>query len=189
MDSVLDWRSTTAFSPQTARSASTAATFQQLDVFARDERRPAAFSVPRDIPRRVAVRLQIEDRSIELTFHLGNNLPGWINPVLSSLSERWGVKPGWDTYDARPTEIEHVDRLLNCLYALMNDASTPPIITPLADGGVQAEWHRNGNELELVVPADGPARYYYYNAKTKAERKDILKESRHALVRRLIAEF
>ena len=98
------------------------------------------------------------------------------------------MKPGWDSYDAKATDRENVVRLLNYLSALMQDTSTPPVVTPLSDGGVQAEWHRQNKDLEIVVPADHPARYYYYNAATEEEEEEDL-DSNHARVQDLIRQF
>jgi hypothetical protein len=180
---------TTAFAPRLARSAISAATVQHADVFARDERQSTAYSFSQTKPRPIEPLLQIGDQSVVIIdLDFGSGLPTWADPVLRSLSERWGVKPGWDSYDAQPTSIEHVVLLLNYLSVLMEDVSTPPIVTPLADGGVQAEWHRNGNELELVVPADEPARYYFHNATTKVEEEETL-ESNYARVKKLIGQF
>jgi hypothetical protein len=109
-------------------------------------------------------------------------------PALQSLSERWGIEPGWDSYDAKPTDPQHAVQLLNYLSALLRDESTPPVITPLSDGGVQAEWHENSQDLEIVAPVGEPARYYYYNATTAEEEEGEL-DQHLAKVRALIDQF
>ncbi len=53
---------------------------------------------------------------------------------------------------------------------------------------MQAEWHRQNKELEIVVPADHSARYYYCNAATEDEEEEDL-DSNHARVRDLIRQF
>lgn len=111
----------------------------------------------------------------------------WVASVLRSLSERWGVEQGWDSYDARPTEPRHAARLLTYLFALMNDDSMPPIITPLWDGGVQATWHRNDEDFEIVVSASEPPMYYFRSATTQEEEEEL--EPNLARARVLIAQF
>ncbi|MGH8581947.1 MAG: hypothetical protein ACREWG_03990 [Gammaproteobacteria bacterium] len=162
-------------------------TTQGADVFARRERQPAAISLLE--PRRVNKRLRIGNHVIEIYFDASGGLPSWVKPVLQSLDDRWGGAPGWDSYDAEPTKIQHVVRLLNHLSELLRDSSTPPIITPLSDGGVQAEWHRNNEDLEIVLPAGESARYFYYNAATQEEEGGELSPPRFEHLRTLIADF
>jgi hypothetical protein len=160
------------------------ATTQRADVFGRRDRRSSTVALPD--PRRLTVRLPIDGEPIEFTYtDFGGGLPQWAEPVLQSLSERWGVRPGWDSYGARPTNPELVVRLLNVISDLLRDDSPPPQIMPLADGGVQAEWHRPGRDLEIVVPADESASYYYFNRATHVEEESELDDS-YARVQDLI---
>src|SRR5260370_6746489 len=141
-----------AFAPHMAQVESSAATTPHVEVFARRQRQ--ATMLPLDIIWRTE-RIQFKERpDILITYpDTGVGLPSWVLPVLRSLSERRGVKPGWDSYDAKPTESRHIDRLMSYLFALMANRSTPPLITPLGDGGLQATWHRNSKDLEVVVSA------------------------------------
>lgn len=166
----------------------TAARNQQADVFARDERQSTPFSLAAPRPISIVVHPRLGDPIVLTYLDPGTGLPAWADSVFHSLSERWGVKPGWDGYDAKATDREYVVRLLNYLSALMQDTSTPPIVTPLPDGGVQAEWHRHNKDLEIVVPADHPASYYYYDAATEDEEEEDL-DANHARVRDLIRQF
>jgi hypothetical protein len=179
---------TSACTSQIMHLGTTAAPNQQTDVFARDERQSTPFSLAGPRPISIVVRPRLGDPIVLTYLDFGTGLPAWAASVLHSLSERWGVKPGWDSYDAKATDREYVVRLLNYLSALMQDTSTPPIVTPLSDGGVQAEWHRQNTDLEIVVPADHPARYYYYNAATEEEEEEDL-DSNHAHLQDLIEQF
>lgn len=93
----------------------------------------------------------------------GSELPPWLLPVVESLVERWGVNPGWNGYHAVPTNPYLAEQLLNVLVELMRDDFRPPQIAPLADGGVQAEWHHGNEDLEIVIAADNEPTYYYSN--------------------------
>lgn len=177
---------TSALAPELRYPLNDATTTQHADVFARRQRRPTAV-LPSE-PRRDVV-LQVGRQTVQLAYsESGNRLPSWVLTVLRSLAERWGTEPGWDSYDAKPTDPQHAVRLLNYLCVLLNDSSTPPVITPLSDGGLQAEWHRNNQDLEIVVPADEPERYYYYNATTREEEEQEL-GPQQAHVRDLISNF
>jgi hypothetical protein len=77
---------------------------------------------------------------------------------------------------------------MSYLFAVMADSSMPPIITPLWDGGVQATWHRNSKDLEVVVSADEAPMYYCHDATTGEEEEEKL-EPNLTRVRSLIRQF
>jgi hypothetical protein len=181
------FKETSVFSPQLLYPVSSAATTEYADVLARRERYLTA-SLPE--PKPIDVVFHIGDQAFLLTYRdAGNGLPPWAPSVLRSLSERWGLEQGWDSYDARPTDLQRAVELLNYLSALLSETSIPPIITPLSDGGVQAEWHRNKQDLEIVVPVNQPARYYYFNVTAGKEEDEELGPEKLAHVRALIAEI
>ena len=160
------------FAPQERRLFANAATAQCADVFARLERRETTISIE---PRRLPVRFFVDGRPIEFTYtNFGTGLPNWAGPVLRSLAERWGARPGWDSYQAEPTKPHLAAKLLNIFSDLMQEGFATPHITPLADGGVQAEWHRLGEDLEIVVPATDDPTYYYFNHSTGKEEEGDL---------------
>jgi hypothetical protein len=141
---------------------------QWADIFARRDRHQTAATMPR--LHRTTVLLPIGDQSIDLAYSSCDpGLPQWAGSVLQSLSERWGVQPGWDSYSASPTSLQLVVKLLNILSALLQEDSPAPQITPLADGGVQAEWHQQEQDLEVVVPALENPTYYYFHGRTSEE--------------------
>jgi hypothetical protein len=159
---------TDVFASQEQQVITSSTTTQWADVFARRERRATAASMPE--PRRVPVKISVDGEPIEFTYtSFGFGLPNWAGSVLQSLSERWGTHPRWDSYNAKPTNPHLVVKLLNILSDLMQDDSLPPQITPLADSGVQAEWHHRGQDLEIVVSADEEPTYYYFNQGTREE--------------------
>jgi hypothetical protein len=174
-----------AFAPRRARSLGNAATTQHADVFARQERYPIV-SVTCE-PARIAGILG-EQIVVLTSAGFDAVLPSWAPHVFRSLVERWGVKEGWDSYNAKPTDMQHVVKLLNYLTLVMHEDSTSPIITPLTDGGVQAEWHGNNERLEIVAPADEVSTYYHYDACTGQEEEAPLDPS-VARLRDLIAHF
>jgi hypothetical protein len=176
-----------AFAPHMGQLDRSAATTPHADVFARRERQPTALS-PLE-PKLTTVSIQFKNTVIFITYpDSGAGLPPWVIPVLRSLSERRGTKPGWDSYDAKPTESRHIDRLMSYLFALMANSSTPPLITPLWDGGVQATWHRNNADFEMVVSADEPPMYYFHDATSGDEEEEELAPNL-ARARALIHQF
>lgn len=115
---------TTAFAQSQQRIVSSPTT-QWADVFARRERRAIPITIPE--PRPLTVRLSIDGEPIEFTYTTSNgSLPPWAAPVLQSLSERWGARLGWDSYQAKPTSPTLVVKLLNILSYLLQDDSRSP---------------------------------------------------------------
>jgi len=156
------------------------------DVFARRERQSAVLYHQ---PKIKTVYVEYHNRSSVVSYPDPGTekLPSWFVPVLRSLLERRGVSPGWDSYDAKPTDAELAARLLTYLFELMRDNSTPPIITPLWDGGVQATWHRSGKDLEIVVSADEPPTYYFRDEAADEEEEQL--EPNRSRVQALIQQF
>lgn len=189
-----NYAGTLAFAPYLGRPDITAATtLSYADVFARRERQSTASYHQ---PKIKTVYVEYQNRSGVITYpdfntdpDCSTEPPPWLVPVLRSLLERRGVKPGWDSYDAKPTDAEHAGRLLAHLFRLMRDNSKPPIITPLCDGGVQATWHRTGKDLEIVVSADEPPSYYFRNEANDEEEEEQLEANRFQRVRALIQQF
>jgi hypothetical protein len=159
---------TDVFALRDQRAITSSVGRQWADIFARRDRRETAATMLR--LHRITVRLPIGDESVDLVYSSYDpGLPEWAGSVLQSLSERWGVQPGWDSYSASPTSPHLVVKLLNILSALLQEDSLAPQITPLADGGVQAEWHHEEKDFEVVVPAMENPTYYYFDARTSEE--------------------
>lgn len=178
---------TDAFARKDQRVITTSGSMQPADVFARRERRAAAITLPES--RRFTVRLPIDGDPVEFTYTtFDGGLPRWAGAVLQSLSDRWGTQPGWDSYRALPTNSQLVVKLLNILSDLMQQNYVPPQVTPLADGGVQAEWHSQGQDLEIVVTADDQPTYYYFDRASGAEEEAEI-DPNYAHVQDLIGSF
>lgn len=122
------------------------------------------------------MELEVGRRKIRFFNHGDSGLPSWAKPVLDSLTYRWGEREGWDGYKARPTDLDLVAVLLNSLQTVMPERGKVPTTTPLADGGVQAEWQARNMFLELIVAADEPPRFYHYNGVLDVDRDGPLHE-------------
>lgn len=160
-----------AYAPQVRKSKPRTAETVNTGAFARQERVVPVVTQHRDIGI-----LQIRDGSqgFKLIMEGSTAMPSWFRPVIDSMVERWGLFPGWDSYNARPTDLEHATKLLNYLSQILPDGAAAPIVTPLADGGLQAEWHHGNKDIEIVVPYNEPSRYYYFDATTEDEEEDEL---------------
>jgi len=97
---------------------------------------------------------------LEVEEALGSTAPRWIARVAKRSAELLTLPDGWDTYGSsrvNPRAAAYALRLL----LLISSTNTPaPSLVPLADGGVQVEWHTDGADLEVEVAANGVLSIY-----------------------------
>jgi hypothetical protein len=176
---VLDYCGSSVFAP--AQRKSRATTAPTADTFARHERGDTA-----QPPLPVSF---VSINGTVLMTKASSPKPIWLEAAIRSMNERWGSYEGWDSYDAKPTQISLAVKLLNYLSEIAPKNAPAPTITPLVDGGVQAEWHRRGKDLEVVVPAEESARFYFYDANTDREELGELTAAYYTKVNSLITEL
>jgi hypothetical protein len=71
--------------------------------------------------------------------------------VVSRLNELLRLEDNWDSYGAsQPSEASAV-QLFNVLHSVTTPNTPAPAIVPSPHGHFQAEWHRNGADLEVEV--------------------------------------
>lgn len=86
------------------------------------------------------------------------NLPGWFDEYLNSeLNRLFALPPQWDDMSADEITIDAVQTLVAVLIRIANEGSPAPQLFPLLDGGIQAEWHVGGNDIEVEVNGRGEA--------------------------------
>ena len=86
--------------------------------------------------------------------------PGWLRQLAADLNRLLSLTPGWDGRRALPISETAVRALTAVLVPIMD---VPPLhvpqeqpdIFPLPDGGLQAEWHAGGEDVEVEVEGDG----------------------------------
>ncbi len=81
--------------------------------------------------------------------------PAWFYPTLSWLQRLNHLGENWDSYGGRPPQDDVIVNALELIGHLLGHDSTPPAIVPTSAGGVQLEWHRAGDELEIRVAPNG----------------------------------
>jgi len=92
-----------------------------------------------------------------------NELPKWVEPTISAFVAVQTLPDNWDSYGGKRVSIDLIIQSLSILERLMEETSPPPSVVPLGDGGLQLEWHRKQQDLEIVFPADNAPQYYYCN--------------------------
>lgn len=79
----------------------------------------------------------------------------WLHSVRRDINDLTNLKAGWDGTRSHPVNIRRVWKLLRILIRLGAPAVPKPQLVPLPSGGVQAEWHHFGHNIEVGVTSDG----------------------------------
>lgn len=77
----------------------------------------------------------------------------WQNDVVNSLCRFLELPNGWDSYNGRPLRHDTGMFTLQLLNSVLVAPTPTPQLVPVADGGVQAEWHQNQLDVELYISA------------------------------------
>ncbi len=99
---------------------------------------------------------------------MSTKLPGkqsgaaWLKETLNRMETLPFNKDNWSD-GAKKTDRKAVDHLFEVLAQILPDNAPAPAIVPTWLGGAQAEWHRNGVNLEISVNPDKPVEYYFSN--------------------------
>jgi hypothetical protein len=83
----------------------------------------------------------------------------WYRAALARISDLTALAVGWNGYDAREVKADMAIDAAAFLAKVAFPGIAPPSITPLADGGVQVEWHRGGLDIEIAFSDDEPGLY------------------------------
>ena len=87
----------------------------------------------------------------------------WLLATLQAFSNLPWQNGNWRS-DGQPTSPTAVKALLALLIEVGDDRMPPPSIVPAWNGGVQAEWHRNGVDLEIGATPDGLVEFFFIDA-------------------------
>ena len=92
----------------------------------------------------------------------------WFSPALEAMLDlrSRSSAPAWESEKIRDSAM---DAMLSVLANTLDSQTPPPTIVPTWDGGLQAEWHRNGVDLEIEVGPDRKAVYYFFSESEEIE--------------------
>jgi hypothetical protein len=96
-------------------------------------------------------------------------LPAWIEPTVTALLDLQALPENWDSYGAPSIKKSLIEKVLQTLTNVMDEKSPVPSVVPLNDGGIQLEWHRHRQDLEIAFPVDDAPQFFYCNRETGEE--------------------
>jgi hypothetical protein len=116
-----------------------------------------------------AIRIQAASKPTTFTpppRHFRVTVPGrnanarWISSLEKQMLAMFALQPGWDTYYGRQITVDSAEAALSFASTYLEPETVDPWLVPLADGGLQLEWHENGVDLEVAFPeTDDPELY------------------------------
>ena len=146
---------------------SSAAAFTENDIVPRTETNSVALTEWAEKRYRVVVkRGAARAEGSIIAFPLLPDLPRWVEPTVTALMRLRSLGENWDSYGGSPVKPSVTESALRVLSAVMTDNSPAPSVVPLHDGGIQLEWHRRKQDLEIVFPADQSPSFFYCNSAT-----------------------
>jgi len=83
----------------------------------------------------------------------------WYRAALDRLSALTELAVGWNGYEALEVKGDMAIDAAAFLTKVAFPGIAAPSITPLADGGVQVEWHRGGLDIEVAFSDEEPGIY------------------------------
>jgi hypothetical protein len=115
-------------------------------------------SSPRRKPRRLLTEPIVGTLTLpcsEVIFEVTQPEPSWFYPAMSRFQHLSRLADNWDTYGGSRVSDDAIYTALSIIARLLRDQSVPPAIVPTSQGGVQLEWHRVGDEVEVRVTPTG----------------------------------
>lgn len=100
-----------------------------------------------------------------------NQLPAWVEPTISAFSGIQSLHDNWDSYGGKKMSHDLIRLSLSILGQIMASSSPAPSVVPLGSGGIQLEWHRKQQDLEITFPADDIPQFFYRNRATGVEKE------------------
>jgi hypothetical protein len=83
----------------------------------------------------------------------------WYREALERIKSLTALAADWNGYQAHEVKGDMVIDAVEFLAKIAFPGIAAPSITPLADGGLQIEWHRGGLDVEVAFSDQDPGIY------------------------------
>lgn len=95
-------------------------------------------------------------------------LPAWVRPTIAAFVSITSLADNWDSYGGKTINRDLINQSLLVLGMVMQADSPAPSVVPIGNGGLQIEWHRRQQDLEIAFAADEAPQFFYRNRATGA---------------------
>jgi hypothetical protein len=97
----------------------------------------------------------------------------WLEPTLKRVESLLTLDPSTSLGRDLPPSPESVVDAVTFLSKSLRPTAAAPSLAPLNDGGLQAEWHRGGLDVEIVFSPDEDERGIYIRDKRTGEEREL----------------
>ena len=111
---------------------------------------------------------------VVVTFDFKRQAPLWLSETTRRLAQLINLQPDWNSYGARPVDLESISAALEVLLNIMGPDTPAPELVPTPRGTVQLEWHTHGIDLEIDVLSRGLYRLAFENLRTREVIEDLV---------------
>lgn len=87
------------------------------------------------------------------TFDRRHRKLSWQDEMVGALCRFVELPVGWDGYQGKPLRHDTGMFALQLMNGMMGPHIPSPYLIPVADGGIQIEWHQNKFDIELYIAA------------------------------------
>lgn len=127
----------------------------------------AALTGPREqafiFPARTSTYHVVVTNAVPAPVHV---LPDWVRPTVAAFIGIENLVDNWDSYGGKAINRDLINQSLFMLGMVMQPNSPAPSVVPMSDGGLQIEWHRRQQDLEIVFTTDEAPQFFYRNRAT-----------------------
>ena len=95
------------------------------------------------------------------------SVPDWVVPTIKAFAGILNLSDNWDSYGGRTINRDLIREALFILGMVMKADSPAPSVVPLGDSGLQIEWHRRQQDLEITFAFDEAPKFFYHNRATR----------------------
>ena len=106
----------------------------------------------------------------------------WVRAAINRIELLTSLRPGWDSYGAAAVGARAATAAVRFLLDHAYPEVAAPSIVPLANGGLQVEWHRGGVDVEISF-FDGDGEVYVENLETGENEEGPLSQAGSAFSR------
>jgi len=118
-----------------------------------------------------------------LRVEVKGRIPAWLKTTVGAVARLLELDPNWDSYGAPPVDSGHAEAILNLLAEILDDNAPSPSVVPTSAGGVQAEWHMAGIDLEIETLSRHRFAFFFEDERTGDEWDEIVTDDRSRLYR------